>query len=247
VVSIAMVSDFLAMAYSRLGDFAAAEDTIARAKAVAGTSDAISRVDVDIAQSGLYLERGEPDKAFTEAQGCSLRAEELGAYACVVASNVMYGAASLARDDAPSAKAPLERGRELCQVTNMAPMRTLLQALLGSTRARLGDMPGGIAGWDEALAGALSMGDRYGEAQTLWGRGRTYLRQEKPDLDSAVADLNRAVELFEAMEARPSLARALHDRSRALRALGRADEGDRDEQLSQQMGRDLGLRDMKFA
>jgi len=247
VVSIAMVSDFLAMAYSRLGEFAAAEDTIARAKAVAGTSDAISRVDVDIAHSALYLERGEVDKAFTEAQGCSLRAEELGAYACVVASNVMYGAASLARDDAPSAKAPLERGSELCQITNMAPMRTLLHALLGSMRARLGDMPGGIAGWDEALAGALGMGDRYGEAQTLWGRGRSYLREEKPDLDAALADLNRAVELFEAMEARPALARALHDRSSALTALGRADEGDRDEQRSQQLGRELGLRDMKFA
>jgi tetratricopeptide (TPR) repeat protein len=247
VVSIAMVSDFLAMAYSRLGDFAAAEATIARAKEVAGTSDAISRVDVDIAQSNLYLERGESDKAFTEAQACSLRAEELGAYACVVASNVMYGAASLARDDASSAKAPLERGNELCHVTNMAPMRTLLHALLGSTRARLGDMPGGVAGWDEALAGALGMGDRYGEAQTLWGRGRTYLRQEEPDLAPAIADLDRAVELFEAMEARPSLARALHDRSRALRALGRADEGDRDEQRSQQLGRELGLRDMKFA
>ena len=247
VVSIAMVSDFLAMAYSRLGEFAAAEDTIARAKKVAGLSDAIARVDVDIAQSGLYLERGEADKAFTEARVCSLRAEELGAYACVVASNVMYGAASLARDDASSAKAPLERGSELCQVTNMAPMRTLLNALLGSTRARLGDMPGGVAGWDEALVGARGMGDRYGEAQTHWGRGRTYLSQEEPDLKAAVADLDRAVELFEAMEARPSLARALHDRSRALRALGRAGEGDRDEQRSQQLGRELGLRDMKFA
>ncbi len=247
-VSIAMVADFLAMAYSRMGEFAAAEDAIARAKKVAGGSgDAISRLDAEIAQSSLDLERGEPEKAFEEAQRCSLRAEDLGAYACAVAANVMYGAASLARDDATGAKAPLERGSELCQLTNMAPMRTLLNALLGSTRARLGDMQGGIAGWNEALAGARSMSDVYGEAQTLWGRGRTYAHQPQPDLPAALEDLNGAVDLMEKMEARPGLARALHDRAFALRGLGRADAAAHDEERSQKLGRELGLRDLKFA
>src|SRR6266851_2567423 len=139
------------------------------------------------------------------------------------------------------------RRRELCQVTNMAPMQTLLKGLLGSTRARLGDLPGGTAQWDSALASARGMGDRYGEAQTLWGRGRTNAHQASPDLESALADLDRAIELFEAMEARPALARALHDRARALSALGRADDSARDEQRSVQLGRELGLSDMPFA
>jgi len=91
------------------------------------------------------------------------------------------------------------------------------------------------------------MGDRYGEAQTLWGRGRTSAHQPTPDLSAAVADLDRAVELSEAMEARPSLARALHDRSHALSALGRTDDAGRDEQRSVQLGRELGLRDTPFA
>jgi tetratricopeptide (TPR) repeat protein len=247
-VAIAMIADFLAMAYSRLGDFAAAEDAIARAKKVAGgDGDAISRLDADIAQSALHLERGEPDKAYEDAQRCSIKAEDLGAYACAVAANVMFGAASLARDDATGAKGPLERGSELCQLTNMAPMQTLLNALLGSTRARLGDMPGGIVGWNEALAGARSMNDRYGEAQTLWGRGRTYAHESNPDLGSALEDLNGAVALMEQMEARPGLARALHDRAFALRGLGRKDEAARDEERSQQLGRELGLKDLKFA
>jgi len=246
-VSIAIVSDFLAMAYARLGEFAAAQQTIDRARTVAGSGDAIARLDVEIAQSALHLERGEPEMAREGAQSCSLKAEDLGAFACVVAANVMFGAASLARDDAPGAKAPLERGTELCQLTNMAPMRTLLRGLLGSTLAQMGDMPGGIAGWNQALTDSRGMGDLYGEAQTLWGRGRTYLREPKPDPDAALDDLNRAVGLFESMEARPALARALHDRSRALSALGRPDEGARDEERSQELGRELGLHDIKFA
>lgn len=247
-VSIAMIADFLAIAYSRMGDFAAAEDAITRAKKVAGgDGDAISRLDAEIAQSALHLERGEPDIAYADAQRCSLRAEDLGAYACVVAANVMYGAASLARDDASGARAPLERGNELCGLTNMAPMRTLLNALLGSTRARLGDMPGGVAGWNEALAGARSMNDRYGEAQTLWGRGRTLAHGPNRDLPAALDDLDRAVGLMEQMEARPGLARALRDRAFALRASGRTDDAVRDEERSEQIARELGLKDLKFA
>ena len=246
-VSIAMISDFLALAYARMGEFKAAEQTIERALQFAGDGDAISRIDVEIARAGLDLERGEPEAARRAALDCANRAEDMGAYACVVASNVMFGAASLARDDASGAKGPLERGSELCQVTNMAPLQTLLKGLLGSTRARLGDLPGGITEWDAALAGARGMGDRYGEAQTLWGRGRTYARQPSPDLPSAVADLDRAIALFEAMEARPALARALHDRSAALGALGRADDAAHDELRSAQLGRELGLRDMPSA
>ena len=243
-LSTAMVSDFLAMTYARLGEFAAAEETLARATRLAGGGDAISRVDVLIAGSAIHLERGELDKASAQSQECAMRSEELGAYACVVASNVMYGAATLALEDAPSAKGPLERGNELCMVTNMAPMRTLTQGLLGSVRAQLGDLPGGVAGWGEALAGARAMHDRFGEAQTLWGRGRSLARQATPDWGAALADFDGAVGLFEAMETRPALARALHDRSQALRALGRGDEAADDERRSAELARQLGLRDL---
>lgn len=246
-VSVAIVGDFLALTYSRLGEFAAAAETIERAREFAGDGDAISRVDVDIALSGLHLERGEPDLASRQARDCSERAEGLGAYACVVASNVMLGAASLAQGDATAAKQPLERGNELVRVTNMAPMRTLLQALLGSTLTRLGDVSGGIAGWDEALTNARAMSDRFGEAQTLWGRGRTHARQPDADLAAALADLDGAVELFQAMGARPSLARALHDRAGVLRSLGRGTEADDVERRSAELGLELGLRDLPFA
>jgi hypothetical protein len=197
-----------------------------------------------IARSGLLLERGELDKASEQSRKCALRSEELGAYACVVASNAMYGAATLAMENATAAEGPLERGNELSMVTNMAAMRTLIQGLLGSVRAQLGNLPGGVEGWDQALAGAHAMGDRYGEAQTLWGRGRTVARQPSPDWTAALVDLDRAVELFQAMGARPSLARALHDRAQVLRGLGRADEATEADHTSNDLARELGLKDL---
>lgn len=241
-VSVAMVADFLAMSYARLGEFAEAAKTIGRAERIAGDSDAIARVDVEIARASLDLERGEAAKASIQARECSERAEGLGAYACVVAANVMRGAASLACKDAPAAKAPLERGSELSLVTNMGAMRTLTQGMLGSTLAQLGDMPGGVAEWNAALAGARDMGDRYGEAQTLWGRGRTLAGKE--DWNAALPDIDRAVHLFEEMEARPALARALRDRATALRGLGRADEAAEDEMRATELARLLGLIDL---
>ncbi|HSS61362.1 MAG TPA: hypothetical protein VLK30_07895 [Candidatus Limnocylindrales bacterium] len=246
-LSTAIISDYLALTYARLGEFEAAERTIARSHNFAASGDHIARVDADIAEAGLHLERGETEKARAQALACASRSEDLGAYACVVASNVMYGAASLAREDPRAAKGPLERGRELCRVTNMAPMETLTHALLGSARAQLGDFPGGVAGWDAALAGARAMHDRYGEAQTLWGRARSFARQAATDPSAAMVDLDRAIELFERMGARPSLARALNDRALALRSLNRAGEAATDERRAMELGREIGLRDAPFA
>jgi len=245
-LSAAMVADFLAFTYARLGDFAAAEEMHMRSARIAGEGDAIARLDTDIAASAISLERGELDKASARAMQCAARAEDLGAYACVLASNVMFGAATLALDDAPAAKVPVERGNELGKVTNMAPMRNLIQGLLGSVRAQLGDLPGGAAAWDQALANARAMNDRYSEAQTLWGRARTTARQPTPDWGSALTDLDRAIELFEAMETRPSLARALHDRALALRGLGRSGEADDVDRRSRALGVELGLKDAYF-
>ena len=243
----AMIADFLAMTYARLGEFEAAEEIVARATQQAARGDEISRVDIDITQSAVSYERGELDRAAQQAFQCSARAEGLGAYACVVVANVMFGSATMAKDDASSAKRPLERGDELAMVTNMASLRTLTKGLLASSYAQLGDLPTGVAGWNEALAAARGMNDRYGEARVLWTRGRTFALQSPPGWTAALADFENVIRLFEAMEARPALARALHDRARALRALGRMDEGVDVEQRAVALGRELGLKDAPFA
>ena len=87
------------------------------------------------------------------------------------------------------------------------------------------------------------MSDRWGEALTLWGRARTHAREATPDWTAVLADVDKAVELFASMEARPSVARALRDRALALRALGRTDEAATADRESEDLARELGLKD----
>ena len=241
--SAAILHGLLTIANARLGDFAAAERTLARAERLAGNGDPIAAVDVDIARSAVYVERGDIDLGETLAASCARRSEELGAVSCGVSANVIAGAAHLARDDAAGAKPPLERGEELSHVSSMAAFQTLAEGMLGSVRARLGDVPGGILGWNAALDRAHSMQDVYGEATTLWQRARTRMRAAPPDNASALADLDTAATLFEEMEARPALARSLRDRAQTLRALGRSADADAADQRSKAIATELGLKD----
>ena len=242
-LSAALLSGLLSVTYAKLGEFAAAERSLAQTDRLAETGDPIAWLDAKIARSALLIERGDLGEGEVLASTCAAQAEELGAVACAVGANVMVGAAHLARDDALGAKAPLERVEELAHVTSMAVFQTLAGGMLGSVRARLGDVPAGTAGWNLALERARAMHDRYGEAMTLWQRGRTRADATAPDHIAALADLDIASTLFEEMEARPSLARSLRDRARVLRALGRTAEADAADQRSRAIGVELGLKD----
>ena len=142
---------------------------------------------------------------------------------------------------------PVSRIQRKSSTAATGPLRHKTKGLLASTRAQLGDLPAGVVGWNEALESARTMQDRYGEARVLWARGRSYARQEPPEWSASLADLEQAKKLFESMEARPSVARALHDRSKALRGLGRASEAADAENQALQLGRQLGLKDAPFA
>jgi len=242
-LSTAILSGFLTMTLARLGDFAAAEETLAYGEQLAAQGDEIARLDATIARTGIELERGELDKSMALAESCAIKSEELGAVACGVGSNVMLGAGRLQAEDVLGAKVPAERGFELALVTNMAPFRTLAQGMVGAVQGRLGNLPQAAADWDGALAAARAMGDRYGEAMTLWNRGRTHARQTPPDFSAAITDLDATTTLMEAMGARPALARVLRDRAQTLRLLGRADDADLAERHSLELARELGLKD----
>jgi len=241
----AVLSGFLAITYARLGEFAAAERALSRAERYAAQGDEIARLDSLIARTAIHLESGDIDEGSALAAQCAETSEVLGAVSCAVAANVFLGQGRLIQEDALGAKGPLERGLELSLVTYMAPMRTLAKGMLGSVRARLGDIPAGDAGWNDALAAAHEGGDRFGEAVTLWGRARTHVRQSTPDWAAALTDLDAAVVLFEAMDARPSVARALRDRAQVLRALGHTSEGDDAERRSRELANQIGLKDFK--
>jgi tetratricopeptide (TPR) repeat protein len=245
VLSTAILSGFLTMTYSRLGQFDDAERALVRSERFAAQGDEIARLDNDIARTALQLERGDIDDASRLGSLCAETSEMLGATSCAVAANVLLGQSRLIAEDVLGAKAPLERGLELSLVTEMAPMRTLAKGMLGSVRARLGDQPAGVAGWNDALASAVSGGDRFGEAVTLWGRARTHARQQPPDWDAALADLDKALALFEVMEAQPSVARTLRDRGEILRGLGRTAEADAAQERARAIADQLGLKDFR--
>jgi len=242
-LSAAILSGLLSTTYARLGDFAAAERAVTHAEQLAEKGDPIAALDAQIARSTLLIERGDIAAGEALASTCAARSEELGATSCGVAANVTSGIAHLARDDALGAKVPLERGDELAQVSNMEPFRTLAQGMLGWVRTRLGDVPGGIAAWTLALERASAMHDRSGEAMTLWQRARATAAGDPPDLAAALVDIDVAVALIEAMEARPELARALRDRAKILRALDRDADAAESDARSRAIGTELGLKD----
>ncbi|HEY8830837.1 MAG TPA: hypothetical protein VIM83_09590 [Candidatus Limnocylindria bacterium] len=242
-VSGAILSGLLTIGLARLGDFSRAEASLARAQALANGGDPIGVLDADIARSALLVERGDIAEGEMLATSCAARSEELGAVACAVPANVISGAAHLARNDALGAKAPLERGEELSHVSSMGAFQTLAEGMLGTVRARLGDLSAATVGWNHALERATSTDDRYGEATTLWQRAGARAQATPPDNESALADINRAATLFDEMEARPSFARVLRDQARVLRALGRTADADAAERRSRALGSELGLKD----
>lgn len=242
-LSSAVLSDLLSIGYARLGEFASAERVLARAEQLARSGDPIAALDTQIARSALLIERGEIGAGEALASTCAARSEELGAVACAVPANVILGTAHLARGDTFGAKAPLERGDELARVSNQEPFRTLAEGMLGFVRSRLGDVPDGTTDWDAALERAHTMRDRYGEAITLWQRARARLQATRPDRATALADLEAATTLFEAMEARPALARCLRDRSGVLRAMDRGAEAAEVGARAEKLAAELGLKD----
>jgi tetratricopeptide (TPR) repeat protein len=242
-LSTAILSGFLTMGYARLGEFAAAEESLERGDRLAAKGDEIARLDAMLARTAIDLERGDLKEGAARAAACALRSEELGAAACGVGANLMLGVARLQVEDVIGAKVPVERGFELSLVTNMAPMRTITRGLLGAIHGRLGDLPTADIDWNDALAAARGMGDTYGEAVTLWNRGRTHARQAAPDPTAALQDFDAAATLFDKMEARPALARVLRDRAQTLGDLGRVAEADEAARRSRTLARELGLND----
>jgi len=69
------------------------------------------------------------------------------------------------------------------------------------------------------------------------------VRRPSPDWNAAIADLDKALGLFEVMEARPSIARVLRDRGDVLRAEGRTAEADAAQQGARDLATELGLKD----
>lgn len=214
----------LAMGYAHLGEFDKAERAARYATELAAGGDLIAQLDAQIAESIVRSERGQLDEAIPIAQACIMRAEETGATACAVFSSWVLGDVYQRQGRLQEARETLQRGDELALVVDRKMWRPTLQAWLGTSAAALGDFAAAEGSWEEGLATARSIGNRFGEAGILWKRAEA--SAQRGDRASALADFEASAAILEEFEARPQLARVLRGWGETLRAAGRVAEGD---------------------
>ena len=217
----------LAFGYSRLGDFAKAEEAVRSSRALAEQGDVVVRVDAMIGESTLHSIRGDLDAAVPLAMQCTQLAEEAGASACVVASNFVLGDAYMRQGQFAAAKIAFDRSDQIAQVTEQRIFKPSIAAYLRSLGASMGEYRMGGHSFEEALAEARDIGDLWGEATIIWKRAETESKKPADQRDPAqmLADYATAAKSFEDMGARPFVARVMRDWGHALVELGQAEEG----------------------
>ncbi|OLB94963.1 MAG: hypothetical protein AUI15_16280 [Actinobacteria bacterium 13_2_20CM_2_66_6] len=209
-------------------------------EALEGRTDALSTAILSGFLAMTYARLGQ----FDDAQRALARSERFAAQGDEIArldNDIARTAIQLERGDIDDASRLGFLCAQTSETLGAVSCAVAANVLLGQSRLILEDVLG--AGWNDALANAVSGGDRFGQAVTLWGRARTHLRRETPDWDAALADLDKALALFELMEARPSVARVLRDRGEVLRALGRTADADAMHLRSREIATELNLRD----
>jgi tetratricopeptide (TPR) repeat protein len=175
--------------------------------------------------------KGDLAGAVPLAQRCTTWSEETGATACMVASNFVLGDVYLRQGRFEDAKTVLERGRAISAITGFPIFRPSIAAWLRATSAYMGDFGPAKESWDAELADARALGDEFTEAAIRAKRGETRAKglqatSAREDIDAVLADFSAGTAAFEAMGARPFLARALRTWGTTLRGLGRRDEAE---------------------
>ena len=244
-LGVAVLHDVLTIAYARLGEFAAAEHNAEIADRLAEKGDPIARLDAMLARAAIASERGDLEDAVRLAGDCVSTAESLGATGCAIPANYFLGDGRLRLGEPELARDPFARSIQIAaaDVGASGQLTALSQAGLASATARLGDPRGATEGWDASLAAMRKYGDRFGEAAIIFRRAATLAQGSPSDWTSILADLASAIGLFEEMETRPALSRALRVYGDALTRAGRADEGRAALQRSRAIAAELGLRD----
>jgi tetratricopeptide (TPR) repeat protein len=158
-------------------------------------------------------------------------AEDAGNIECTLVGNFLAADQYLRQGDAAAAIPHLERTFELGAFCNAEAMVALGHAWLATAKARLGDLD--PEGFSEPLRKAQAYGSRSGEAAVRLQRAIAISGGTVPDWPQAIADFERAIELFDGIGARPDQARATHAYANALDAAGQ--EADGKEQLASAM------------
>ncbi|MFY9615246.1 MAG: hypothetical protein WAT58_07575, partial [Candidatus Dormiibacterota bacterium] len=214
----------LATVYAQMGDYDKAREKAQIAIDVAAEGDPIAYIDARLAQGFIEIWSGNMEAAMAIGSECDSRAEELGAFACSVASKYLTGVSKIEAGDLEEGMAHLEASNDIAQ-TAMQGMRPMVLAALGTAYARMGDREKAQQTWSEGLEVARAMGVRPDEAAILLSRGRAVAAELDPDWDAALADMEASAQMFEEMGMIPDLVKALEAQADALERAGREDEG----------------------
>jgi tetratricopeptide (TPR) repeat protein len=217
----------LAIGYSRLGEFAKAEQAVSMSRELSEQGDVVVRVDALIGEAWLHSVRGDLERAVPLAMQCTQLAEEAGASACVVASNFVLGDAYMRQGQFGAAKIAFDRSEEIAQVTEQRIFKPSISAYLRSLGASMGDYGPGGRSFEEGLAEARDIGDLWGEATIIWKRAETESKKpaDQRDQTQLLADYATAAKSFADMGARPFVARVTREWGHTLIELGQIEEG----------------------
>ena len=223
------------------GRFEEAERWINRAAALAEASGNPNVIaDVELMRGRIAAARGELQTALAHTRLGTETAEGIGNIECTLVGNFLIADQHLRSGDAAAAIPHLERTFELGEFCNAEAMVGLGKAWMVTARARLGDLD--PKGFDGPLALARAGGSRSGEAAVRLQRAIATADTSDEGWAQAVEDFERAIELYEGIEALPDQARAVHAYANALEAVGHHSESEAQLAQAQQMFDSMGIR-----
>jgi len=231
----------IAVGYGRLGEFEKADAALKHAKEVAEGGDIIARIDTMIGESMVEVQRGNLDEAIPLARLCTSMAEDAGATACVVGSNLVLGESLLRRSDFAGAKIALDRSHDVAEVTNQRQFKPSLAAMRRSVAASMGEFNLSGRSFEEALQEARTMKDFWAQANIPFLRAKAERAKADPDWNSVLADYELSASELSAIGARPARARVLREWGTAARAAGDPGTGDQRLREALDLFEEMGL------
>lgn len=222
----AYYSGMAAIAAARLGEFEPADEWLDRAQDLADRSqDPNALMDVDLHRGFVESERGNIARALDFARRGTEIAVRIDNKACALVGYFIMGDQQMKLGLREQALRSLERSTEIAEFCDVADIENLSRAWLSTVRAQLGEEGVVLPGLDASLARAAQMGDRLGQGEILRQRAIARARSSGPDWNAIKADFDASIAIFEQIEARPYMARALRDYGLTLEAGGRIGEG----------------------
>jgi len=232
----------LGIGLARLGRFDEAEAASDRARMIANEGDVIARIDAQIGRSAISAIRGDYEAAVPLGLECTQMAIDSGATACVVSSSYFTGEALMQQNRFDEARSAFEQSLTISNLTNDRSFRPVASASMHAVAASLGQLPWKGESIDDALAEAQDLHDRWAETIVTWMHAEAEAKRPGADQDRALADYEAAFGLFVEMGALPYQARVLRDWGKALRSMGRVDEGNDKLRSALAMLDDLGIK-----